>query len=235
VRTVLISGASSDIGLAVCRRYLEADWTVIAHFRSARPELEALAGQNLETWRADFADTAALERDLRERHSFFARTDAFVNLAAAMPACRFEDANANAILSTLAVNLLPGLLLMQALAPAMIERRWGRIVHASSIGVKFGGGADSFLYSLSKHAQEFIPRAARLWASQGVLVNVVRIGVTATRGHASFPAKRLDDRIALIPSQRAATPDQIANVLFWLGSERNEVISGEVVPAAGGE
>ncbi|MGD0023124.1 MAG: SDR family oxidoreductase [Xanthobacteraceae bacterium] len=235
MRTVLISGASSDIGLAVCRRYLAANWRIIAHFRTPRPELDKLAGPAMETWQADFVDTERLERDLRDRRVYFGKADAFVNLATTMPPCSFEAATASQILSTLAVNLLPGLLIMQAIAPAMVGRKWGRIVHASSIGVKFGGGADSFMYSLSKHSQEFIPRAALSWAEHGVFVNVVRIGVTATRAFAKYPAAHLQDRVAKIPARRAATTDEMAEFLYWLASESNGFVSGEVLSAAGGE
>jgi 3-oxoacyl-[acyl-carrier protein] reductase len=233
--TVLISGASSDIGVALCRRYLAADWNIVAHFRTVRPELETLTGSRLETWQADFADTNHLEREIAERRVRFSQVDSFINLAAAMPVCSFEDATVDAIMAALAANLVPGLLLMRAVAPAMVKRRWGRIVHGSSIGVKFGGGSDSFLYSLSKHAQEFIPRSARLWAAHGVLVNVVRIGVTATRASTNYPDKQVGDRVALIPARRAATTEEIAEILFWLGSEQNGFVSGEVVAASGGE
>jgi 3-oxoacyl-[acyl-carrier protein] reductase len=235
LRTVLISGASSDIGLAVCRRYLAADWRVIAHFRTHRAELNALVGPRLETWQADFANTDSLQQRLDEQNSRLQEADAFINLAASVVPTRFEDATAQAVLAMLAINLVPGLLIMQALAPAMLSRKWGRIVHASSIGVKFGGGSDSFLYSLSKHAQEFIPRASRGWSAQGVLVNVVRVGVTDTRAHRVFPEKRLEDRVALIPAGRAAMPDEIADIFFWLGSQQNANISGEIISAAGGE
>jgi NAD(P)-dependent dehydrogenase (short-subunit alcohol dehydrogenase family) len=189
----------------------------------------------LQTWQADFADANQLGRGIAEQRARLSQVDSFVNLAATMPVCSFEDATANGILATLATNLVPGLLLMRELAPAMVERGWGRIVHGSSIGVKFGGGSDSFLYSLSKHAQEFIPRAARLWAAHGVLVNVVRIGVTATRANTNYPDKQAGDRVALIPARRTATTEEIAEILFWLGSEQNGFISGEVVAASGGE
>jgi NAD(P)-dependent dehydrogenase (short-subunit alcohol dehydrogenase family) len=188
----------------------------------------------LQTWQADFADANELEREIAEQRARLSKVDSFVNLAATMPVCSFQDATADGILATLATNLIPGLLLMREVAPAMVERGWGRIVHGSSIGVKFGGGSDSFLYSLSKHAQEFIPRAARLWAAHGVLVNVVRIGVTATRASTNYPDKQVD-RVALIPARRVATTEEIAETLFWLGSEQNGFISGEVVAASGGE
>ena len=235
MRTVFVTGASSDIGLAVCRRYRAAGWRVIGHFRTPRPELEALAGPEVEFWRCDLADTAALEAALAADPDFFTRADALVNLAADMSPARFETATAADILGTLATNLLPGLLLMRLMGPAMAARGFGRIVHASSIGVKFGGGGDSFCYSLSKHAQEFIPSTARRWAAEGVLVNAVRVGVTDTRAHRRFPGKSLAERERLIPRGRAATVDEMAETLVWLGSEANGCITGEVVTAASGE
>jgi NAD(P)-dependent dehydrogenase (short-subunit alcohol dehydrogenase family) len=238
MRTVLITGASSDIGLAACSRYLAAGWRVIGHYRTMRPELAALLKVHqgtLEGWQADFADTAVFEGKLAAEPSFFTRVDALVNLAATLPAKRYEDASAVEILDVLRINLIPGLLLMRLVGPAMAQRGFGRIVHASSIGVKFGGGTDSFCYSLSKHAQEFIPSATRKWAASNVLINVLRVGVTNTRIHSNVPGKSLADRAKLIPMQRPASPDEMAEVLFWLASEANGYTTGQIIAAAGGE
>lgn len=183
----------------------------------------------------DLSDTKRLERELAGKTAFFERADAFVSLAADYRQCRFEDATGDDILATLSVNLLPGLLIMRTVGPAMAARGWGRIVIASSIGVKFGGGSESFLYSLSKHAGEFIPSAVRRWAEKGVLVNVLRVGVTNTRAHASFPAKMLSERVARIPAGRMASPAEIARTICWLGSDDNGYVSGQVIAAAGGE
>lgn len=237
VKTVFITGASSDIGLAVCRKYAAAGWRVIAHFRSERPELSDLADSYvaIEPVQLDFADTASLERSLKDDRDFFCRADVLINLAASLQDIPYDDVDADTILETMRVNLVPGMLLMQAMGPAMAERGWGRIVHASSIGVKFGGGQNSFAYSLSKHALEFIPSICRTWAEHGVLTNVVRVGVTDTRIHANIENKNLGKRAALIPMKRMATADEMAETLFWLGSEQNGYITGQVIAASGGE
>jgi NAD(P)-dependent dehydrogenase (short-subunit alcohol dehydrogenase family) len=208
---------------------------VIAHFRTPRKELEELIGPALAAWQFDFADIEAFERALKDEAVPFRQADALVNLAASLPACNFESATAANILATLSANLLPGLLLMQAMGPAMTKRGFGRIVHASSIGVKFGGGNNSFVYSLSKHAQEFIPNACRQWAAQNVFVNVIRVGVTETRIHRHVPGKDLAARAALVPARRLATPTEIAESLVWFGSEANGFATGQVVAISGGE
>lgn len=233
-RQVFITGASSDIGLALCRRYLDAGWRVIAHYRTLRPELEALAGDRLEPWPCDFAELGALEAALAQPQPFDA-CDALVHLAALMEPLPFATFSSDDLLRTVAVNTVPGLLLMRRLGPGMASRGFGRIVLGSSIGVKFGGGSDSFCYSFSKHALEFIPAAARRWAADNVFVNAVRIGVTDTRFHDHLPGKSLADRVALIPARRPASPSEMAETLFWLGSEVNGYTTGQVIAAAGGE
>jgi 3-oxoacyl-[acyl-carrier protein] reductase len=117
----------------------------------------------------------------------------------------------------------------------MAKRKYGRIVIGSSIGVRFGGGFDSFAYSLSKHAAEFIPSEARTWASDGVLTNVIRIGVTDTPANSAFPGRDLEERVSRIPAGRAANVDEISDFLFWYGSSVNTFVTGQVIAISGGE
>lgn len=238
MRTVLITGASSDIGLAVCRRFLASgDHRIVAHYRTARPEFDALLadGDRVRPWQCDFAVPGAVEAALEDAGDQIRNVDVLVNLAAAFAPTSFPGFAVDQLVQTLRVNLFPGLLLMQALGPAMAARGYGRIVHASSIGVTFGGGQDSFAYALSKHAMEFIPRACRAWARDNVLTNVVRIGVTDTRLHGALPGKDLNQRAALIPMGRAALPGEIAELIYWLGSAANTYVTGEIIAASGGE
>ena len=65
----------------------------------------------------------------------------------------------------------------------MISQKWGRILNCSSIGIKFGGGKNSFNYSLSKHCLEFIANSYKFWAENNVFINNLRIGVTDTKIH----------------------------------------------------
>lgn len=234
--TVLVTGGSSDIGLAVCKAYLQAGWHVTCHFRRERPELTALLSRpGIDGWEMDFADEEAFGQALDTESGWLCRHDALINLAAVLSVVPFAPGNRAAILHSLSVNLLPALELTALLGPAMAERGFGRIVQGSSIGVRFGGGTDSFAYALSKHALEFIPSAARKWAAQNVYVNAARIGVTDTRIHRNIPGKSLQDRASLVPARRAATPDEMAETLFWLGSEKNHYITNECISISGGE
>jgi 3-oxoacyl-[acyl-carrier protein] reductase len=176
-----------------------------------------------------------LESNLKNKKSNISNINAYVNLAAGLTPIKFTDATSRDIFKAMEVNLLPGLLIMQAIGPAMAERGFGRIVQCSSIGVKFGGGENNFTYSLSKHSQEFIPQECIKWASQNVFINIARIGATDTRIHAGIGDKDLTARAKLIPAGRLATPGEIAEALYWLGSEKNQFTTSQVISIAGGE
>lgn len=235
---VFITGASSDIGLAISRQYLSEGWEILAHYRTMRPELELMAEQNSDTVeliKMDFLDSANLESLVCAYRDKFLACDVLVNCAAILNPLRFSEVTVSNIIEHFSVNVLPGLLLMRDMAPAMASRGWGRIVHLGSIGVKFGGGKESFSYSLSKHALEFIPSEFRDWASKGVLVNVLRVGVTDTRLHTLDPAKNITDRIKMIPLKRMASVDEVARSVLFFGSQSNSYITGQVIAISGGE
>jgi len=237
MRKVFIAGASSDIGIAVCREYLARGYKVIAHYCQGQQKFFELLKQfpQIETLKIDFTNLENLERALLEKYELFLETDVIVNAQGLMEPVPFSNVTAEVVLRALAVNVVPGILLMRALVPGMIERKWGRIVHLSSISAKYGGGKNSFCYSLSKHAMEFMPSDHKEWAADGVFVNALRIGVTDTRIHRRDVSKNMRDRVALIPAGRMATPEEMAKVVFWYGSEENTFTTGQVITVAGGE
>jgi 3-oxoacyl-[acyl-carrier protein] reductase len=235
---VFVTGASSDIGLAICQTFLSKGWDVLAHYRTPRAELNAIADANsakVNLLKIDFNDPATIEKHLADHRDNYSECDALINCAALYAPEKFSEITADSVIRTFSVNVLPGLLFMRDMVPPMAQRKWGRIVHLSSIGVKFGGGSESFPYSLSKHALEFLPADHRIWASSNILLNVLRVGVTDTRIHLRNPSKSMAKRIELIPKKRMAETSEIAKAAWFFGSEENSYITGQVVSISGGE
>ena len=114
----------------------------------------------------------------------------------------------SSILRSLTVNALLPILIEKMLVKRMLSQKWGRILNCSSIGVKFGGGTNSYNYSLSKHCLEFIPSNYKNWAKRNVFINNLRIGVTNTKIHKKMKRKKLKmkKRLKLIPINRMAEP-----------------------------
>jgi 3-oxoacyl-[acyl-carrier protein] reductase len=221
--------------LAVCQRFLDAEYRVTGHFHLNPSTFASLgcAPGSFESVQLDLADLDAVSAVARTPQ--VTEADVVVFLAALATPTTLTGIDPTALTAAMNVGALSNYVIMGAAGPGMASRGWGRIVIGSSIGVKFGGGTDSFNYALANHASEFIPRAARDWAASGVLTNVVRIGVTATKAHDAFPSRDLARRAELIPMKRAATTAEIADYLFWIGSESNTYLTGQVNAISGGE
>lgn len=228
----MVIGASSTVGVEVCKRYLTAGHLVTAHFNSSLPALSTLAPHGrLEPVQCDLADLSSV----RELANANTDTDILIFLASLATPSHLENIDVSQLERALAVGALSNYILMGAIGPAMAQRQWGRIVIGSSIGVKFGGGTDSFAYALANHASEFLPRSVRDWTPSNVLTNVVRIGVTDTPLHEAFPDRDFQQRVELVPLKRAATTAEIADFITWYGSEQNTYVSGQTVAISGGE
>jgi 3-oxoacyl-[acyl-carrier protein] reductase len=234
-RKALILGSSSDIGLAVTQKYLDAGYRVRGHFYRNPEALQSLSlsRPGLELLQLDLSDLSSVKSVAQDPD--VSDCDVLVFLAALAAPTSLDTIETDLLTQTMNVGALANYVLLSTLGPAMAKRGWGRIVIGSSIGVRFGGGVDSFAYALANHACEFIPRLARDWAASNVLTNVVRIGVTDTKGHSSFSNRNLAERELLIPIKRAADRREIADYLFWLGSEQNTYVTGQVTAISGGE
>jgi NAD(P)-dependent dehydrogenase (short-subunit alcohol dehydrogenase family) len=117
----------------------------------------------------------------------------------------------------------------------MKKNKWGRILATSSIGTKFGGAYDTFLYSLSKLMNQFFPGSIKNLAKLNILINCLQIGVTDTKLNFIDKDKNLKKRIELIPLKRLAKPKEVAQYIYFLLSEENTLITSEVINISGGE
>ncbi|MZH03221.1 MAG: SDR family oxidoreductase [Nitrospinae bacterium] len=237
MRQVFVTGASSDIGIATCRKFLEEGYRVIGHFNLGQESFFDLvdSSPNISSLQIDLSKPGNIESLLLENENLVNETDVLINLAAISNPKSFSEITAEDIVEAMGVNFIPSLLFIRSITPGMIKRRWGRIVNAGSIGVKFGGGSKNYCYSLSKHALELFPADHKAWAANNVFINTLRIGVTDTKIHKNDPGKDMNKRVEMIPANRMASPEEMANIIYWLGSDQNAYITGQVISASGGE
>ena len=91
MRKVLVTGASSDIGLEICRIYQREGWSVIGHCRKKRAEFKALDQNSFEPWVCDFSNPDTLEKQINDKKSEFSDVAAFINLAASLQTSKFKS------------------------------------------------------------------------------------------------------------------------------------------------
>src|SRR5207247_9010354 len=133
------------------------------------------------------------------------------------------------------INLTAPLLMIKHFAPIMARQGWGRIVNISSIYSLIsrpGRGA----YASSKSGLNGLTRTAALeYAEAGILVNAVCPGFFCTdlTRQNNTPAQ-IEVLRQQVPPKRLGVPDDIASVVFSLGSEQNTFITGQTIVADGG-
>lgn len=216
-RNALVTGGSRGIGQAVVRRFEKGGIRVIA---PTRQEL-------------DLASHESVRGFLRKNKKL--EIDILVNNAAETKVRRIPDISLEEWQRILTVNLTSAFLLIQAVAPQMMKRKWGRIVNVSSC-YSFLSREGRAAYSASKGGLDSLTRTAALeYGPRNTLVNSVCPGFVLTdltrQNNTKAQRANLAEQTAL---KRLAEPDEIADVIHFLCSERNTYITGQAIIIDGG-
>lgn len=215
---VFITGGRRGIGAALVKRFTAAGHLV-----------EAPGRQDL-----DLSSTASIDRFLSDRQDLL-DVDVLVNNAGENVVAQLHELSLETWTRILDVNLSAALRLIQAVAPPMKTRGWGRIVNVSSI-YSLVSRAGRAAYGASKAGLNSLTRTAAVeLGSHGILVNAVCPGFIATE---LTIKNNTPDQIraltAQVPLGRLASPDEIADLVLFLGTNANTFITGQAIVADGG-
>jgi NAD(P)-dependent dehydrogenase (short-subunit alcohol dehydrogenase family) len=236
-RKILILGASSDIGIEVVKIFLDKNWEVIAQYNINNSKLFKLKKKftNLEVIKINLDNIKILNKIIKKKNRRFANISSFVCLSGYLKLSTFDNFLIKDFYKHININYLASLFFIRHLINDMKKNKWGRILTISSIGTKFGGAYNTFLYSLSKFMNQFFPRSIKNLAKLNILINCLQIGVTDTKLNFIDKDKNLKKRIELIPLKRLAKPKEVAQYIYFLLSEENTLITSEVINISGGE
>ncbi len=184
----------------------------------------------------------SLENKLRnffnKNPSIKSEIDVFISMAALRDEMPYADMDEIDLVKHLYVNAVVPQIIIKELSPYMLKKMFGRILIVSSIGVKFGGGKNTYPYSMSKSASEFFPNESRQWVTRNVTINVLRPGIVDTPKFRIGYHKNPDDaeqRIQLIPAKRSAKCSEIVSSILWITSKENSYMTGQIIAVSGGE
>jgi 2-hydroxycyclohexanecarboxyl-CoA dehydrogenase len=134
----------------------------------------------------------------------------------------------------IALNFVGPMTLTKALLPAMIQRASGRIVNVASDAGRVGSLGETVYSGAKGGLIAFTKSLARETARYGINVNVVCPGPTDTPLMAAVPDKVKDALIKAIPFRRLGKPEEVADAILFMASDRAAYITGQVLSVSGG-
>lgn len=234
-KTVIITGASSGIGFAIARAYLQRGDNVVANARTLE-RLQAAAGQlgqpaNLLLVPGDVAEPATAQRLVAAAVERFGQVDVLVNNAGIFTARPFTEYTPEDVQALVDTNLKGFFFTSQAAAAHMRERRAGHIVNiTASIAEQPLKSVPAALPVLIKGGINQATKALALeLAAHNIQVNAVAPGIVDTP---LYTEEMHDFLKGLQPAGRIGTVDEIAEAVLYLGDAA--FTTGVVLPVDGG-
>ena len=238
-RTALVTGASQGIGRACALELAKAGATVAlaarneAKLADVAAEIAAAGGQ-AAVFSLDIAGEESIKAGAKAILERYGKIEILVNNAGIVRdglMMRMKRPDWDDVLNT---NLTGVFLLTQALLPAMLRNRWGRIINITSV-VGRTGQAGQVNYASSKAGLIGFTRAlAREVASRSLTVNAVAPGYIETAMTSFLDEKGREAMLAQIPLGHAGADADVAQSVAFLASDAAAYITGHVLDVNGG-
>ncbi|RZT17758.1 3-oxoacyl-[acyl-carrier-protein] reductase [Kribbella sp. VKM Ac-2569] len=227
-RSVLVTGGSRGIGLAIATAFKEAGDQVAVTYNTSPPP-EGFLGVKCDI--TDQAQVDAAFDTIAEQHGPVEVLVANAGITRDTLLLRMSDDDWDSVLQT---NLTGSFRVARRAAKGMLRLRRGRIVFISSV-VGMLGSAGQVNYAASKSGLIGMARSiARELGSRGITANVVAPGFVETDMTAVLSEETQKQYLSQIPLGRFGLTEEIANAVRWLSSEEAGYITGAVIPVDGG-
>ncbi len=239
-KTALITGASKGIGRAIAQKFAEEGanvaFTYLSSVEKGRALEEELAARGIKAkgYRSDASDYQAASELIEAVVADFGRLDILVNNAGITMDNLLMRMDEEAWDRVINVNLKSVFNTVKAATRTFMKQRSGSIINMTSVvGIK--GNAGQANYAASKAGIiGFTKSVALELGSRNIRCNAIAPGFIETEMTAQLDEKTVQGWREAIPLKRGGTPQDVADLAVFLGSERSSYITGQVIQVDGG-
>lgn len=237
-RIAYVTGGMGGIGTAICRRFHDMGFTVIAGCGPTRDYRKWLtaqreAGYEFHASVGDVGDWSST-RAAFEKTAEIGPIDILVNNAGITRDSTFRKMALDDWLSVINTNLNSVFHVTKQVIDGMIERKWGRIVNISSVNGEKGQFGQTNYSAAKAGLHGFTMALAREVARNGVTVNTVAPGYIGTEMVSTMRKEVVDKIVSQIPVGRLGTVEEIASIVGWLASDDAGFTTGAEFSCNGG-
>ncbi len=237
---VFVTGGSRGIGKQVALTYAEHGYNVVINYVSDKTDVEALKkefdekGVESLILKADVSNQQEIDEIVKKAIDKFGKIDVLVNNAGITKdnlLMRMKEEEFDRVIE---INLKGTFLVTKAVTKYMMKQRNGSIINLSSV-VGVSGNAGQCNYSASKAGIiGFTKSIAKELASRNIRANAVAPGFIETDMTNVLSDSIKESIYNQIPLKRMGTAREVAELIYFLGSEKSSYITGQVINVDGG-
>lgn len=234
----IITGGAAGIGFATAKTFLQEGASVaicdVNGERVAQAVAELSALGIIKGYAADIAKKDQVEGMINAVLAEFGRIDILVNNAGITQDAQFYKMTEEQFDRVVDVNLKGTFLMTKSVVNLMIEQKYGKIVHLSSVSA-FNGNFGQTNYAATKAAIMGMTRVmGKELGKFGINVNAVAPGSIMTDMYSAVPDEVKQKKLATIPLRRYGTPEEAANLIAFLSSDESSYITAQTIVIDGG-
>ena len=239
-KTVFVTGASRGIGKEVALKFAENGYNVVINYVSSKTNVEELKsefeskGVKALVMQADVTDKEAIDNLVKKAIEEFGSIEVLVNNAGITRDNLLMRMSEEEFDKVIEINLKGTYIVTKSVTKYMMKKRKGSIINLSSV-VGVAGNAGQCNYSASKAGIiGFTKSIAKELASRNIRSNAVAPGFIETDMTAVLSDEIKENIHNQIPLKRMGTAKEVANLIYFLGSDESSYITGQVINVDGG-
>lgn len=250
-KSILITGAALGLGYAVADECLKsgARLTLVDNEEEALKEAagklkKKYPDSEIETVTADVSKEEDVKNYIKKAVDTYGRIDGLYNNAGIEgKQALLADYDMDMFRKVIEINLMGTYYTLRYVLPVMVDQGYGRIVNVASVG-GIRGVMNQTPYVASKHAVVGMTKNAAIeYGREGIMTNAIAPGTTLTpmveksfkQMDADNPEKMEEEQSEMNPTKRLGEPQDVANLVIFLLSEKCSYVNGQIIAIDGGQ